>query len=151
MIDWNGLEELYLAARSDNEKVRGAAQQAIDAHSAEWVAEYLQLPENSWPYGNGYGLRKGDPQWRDFAALADNVSHSLLENPGEPDTKFRERSAGLKEDRLGIILRHRKIQQAKADPSACSCDFVVLFGGTHGLGVHWCLGAPPHEPKEIKI
>jgi hypothetical protein len=151
MIDWNELEELYLAARSDNEKVRGAAQQAIDAHSAEWVAEYLQLPENAWTYGNGYGRTKGDPEWENFEALADNVSYSLDQNPDEPNPEFRERSARLKEDRLGTILRHRKIRQAKADPSACDCDFTVVFGDTYHLGVRWCISKPPHEPKEIKV
>lgn len=150
-MNWDELSELYSAAQSDNEQVKAAAQQAIDANFDVWLAEYIILPENAWPYGNGYGLIKGDPRWKNFEALADDVSHSLLENPGEPDTKFRERSARLKEDRLGVILRHRNLQQAKADPSACDCDFVILFGDTHRLGIRWCISKPPHEPKKIKV
>ena len=152
MIDFEKLGKLHAAANSiEDTPERAEARQVVSEIIDDTITEYLSLPENAWPYGNGYGRKKGDPWWSNFADLARDVSFSLDQNPDEPNPEFCERRSGLEKDRLGIILRHRKIQQAKAAPVACDCDYVVISGDTYHLGVRWCISKPPHEPKEIKL
>jgi hypothetical protein len=114
MIDWAGLEELYKASQSDNQRVRETAERAIAESIDGWLAEYLPsvVHEHDAFYSSGY--KKGSPMFKDYDDLAAWVTNWLWRGSGGPTwDEYCKRAEELKKDRLGILLRHRKHERAR--------------------------------------
>jgi hypothetical protein len=135
-MNWNELQELYVASKSDNERVRATAQAAIDANFPKWLEEYLSLPENCWDYDGrprraSQDTKKGRPRFANYEELARWVTGWLMYESWEEHCK---RCEELTADRLGILLRHRKHERAR-QLHANDWDFVTIFGDRYMLGL----------------
>ena len=143
MIDWKEVEELYAAARSDNQQVRDTAQAAIDANIDAWITEYLASPEAARKYSTPPWTNKGDPMFRNFDELA-RWTTSLLQYPHGEWDEYCARREVLHKDKLGIILRHRKQERAK-ELHPDDWTFVTLYGERYALGLQPAV--VPGDPK----
>jgi hypothetical protein len=151
-MNWPELEELYRASKSDNKKVRDAALSAIESNIDAWITEYLALPENSWdwdgqPGGAFMHARKGKPRFTNYDDLATWTTNWIRRGAGEWE-HYRKRAEELKSDRLGIVLRHRKHEQAKK-LHRHDWTFVTIFGDKYMLDLTPALApgdiAPQYE------
>jgi hypothetical protein len=134
-MNWTELTELHEASKSANEQIKNAAQQVIDLNFGAWLAEYLALPDNRHETAATVGVarwNKGEPRWKTIDDLAVAVLGWLRQNDGESNSDFFARMDRLKSDRLGIILRHRQHQRARA-ASTSPFDFVRIRGDSYHL------------------
>lgn len=133
MIDWSALEELYTASRSENERVRSAARNAIGAGIDEWVKEYI-----------GPLTEKGPPRFDSYEELADRTLCWLDRDYEETDQEYAAREKALRADKLGILLVSHKWHEAKKSIRTYF-DVMTLFGHDWNLSISW--GDHPEHDK----
>jgi hypothetical protein len=155
MIDLERLSQLYETAHNEEKtpeqrlKATGLLAE-IDADAL--AAEYLSLPDNQHQDSATVGIYKwikGQPRWASLDDLANYVAGWLRQNDGETNKEFFARMDRLKADKLGVLLRHRKHQQARPVRTT-DFDVVRIFGDTFHLSVWWSYaGRPPIEREVI--
>jgi hypothetical protein len=159
-LDLDQLTRLYETAHNEREtpeQRRKAAELLATIDVDAVITEYLTLPENLWEDG---GKRGGQPKYQNFEELANWVVSCAAWTPDEsqdadvyreklkaaklawtpdPSSAFRARMDRLMADKVGIVVRARRLFAARAQQT-CDYDSIVLFGDHFHLAVHWCAG-----------
>jgi hypothetical protein len=152
MIDLERLSQLYDTAH-DELKAPSQRQRAtellaeIDADRV--VAEYLSLSESS-----GDDERDAATFKTAYDKLANSVLFWIVWHPGESAEERYARENRLRADKLGILVRHLRREQAKALRKT-DFDFVTLFGDEYHLQL-WpahgkVLNLPEPTPNEVVL
>ena len=151
MIDLERISQVYSTAH-DEKKTPAQRQKAtellaeIDADTV--IAEFLSLPERS-----GDDERDAATFSRAYSKLADSVLFWLARQPGESNDEMHAREDKLRDDKLGILVRHLLREKAKALRST-DFDFVRLFGDDFHLQLwpaHSTYGLPKPTPNEVVL
>jgi hypothetical protein len=152
MIDLERLSQLYATSHDETKTPaqRGKAVKLLAEIDADKViAEFLSLPENSGCEDDSDTFRSA------YDKFADSVLFWLVRKPGESNAETHAREDRLRADRLGILVRHLRREQAKALRKS-DFDYVVLFGDNFHLDLWpahgpFCYGLPAPTPTEVVL
>jgi hypothetical protein len=151
MIDLERISQVYITANDETQtpaQRQKAAKLLAEIDADKVVAEYLSLSESS-----GDDERDAATFGTAYDKLANSVLFWLVRKPGESNANMHAREDTLRADRLGIVVRHRLREKAKALRKT-DFDFVTLFGDSFHLQLWpphgpFCYGLPEPTPTEV--